>query len=404
MINSLNHRRGILALVATLGAMFAFADVKCEIEPPKSAVYNVRDYGAKGDGRTKDTAAIQRAIDAASAAGGGTVELPMGTYLSGTIYLKSNVDFHLAEYAELRSSVDPADFNPTDVCVQNWASKNESHRGGHLVMCIEQENVTVRGPGAINGCSETFCVRDDGYVYFQHEIPFRPAQMLCFIESKNLRLENLRLFDSPYWSCYLHGCENVSIERLNVRTRRRPYHTQNGDGIDIDCCEHVQVADCDIDTADDSITLRGDCKRLKENRECRDIKVSNCRLSSSCNAIRIGVGDGVVRDAEFDGIVIRNSRTAISFVSSWLGKGRGVDISDITFRNFDIDAAKYLTVHPECGKATKFERITYENMVGADKIAEDPDFVKAVSTRYRQGDSDALAGERRDRRTKRLRK
>ena len=99
-------------------------------------VFDVRAFGARGDGRTKDTAAIQRAVDAAHEAGGGTVEVPAGTYLSGSIFLKSNVDFHVGAGATILGSPDPADYNPWDVCPQNWKSVNESHQGGHLLLCI----------------------------------------------------------------------------------------------------------------------------------------------------------------------------------------------------------------------------------------------------------------------------
>ena len=80
-----------------------------------AAVYDVRDFGAAGDGRAKDTAAVQRAVDAAHAAGGGTVEVPAGTYVCGSIFLKSHVDFHVGPGAEIRASADPADYNAPDV-------------------------------------------------------------------------------------------------------------------------------------------------------------------------------------------------------------------------------------------------------------------------------------------------
>ena len=123
-----------------------------------AAVYDVREFGAKGDGRTKDTAAIQSAIDAAEKAGGGTVEVPAGVYLTGSIFLKDNIDLHIGAGATLKGSPDKADYNSADVCPQNGVCIPESSFGAHLVLCIEKSNVTVRGPGTIDGNSMAFIV------------------------------------------------------------------------------------------------------------------------------------------------------------------------------------------------------------------------------------------------------
>lgn len=170
-----------------------------------AATYDVKDFGAKGDGVTKDTMAIQAAIDAATSAGGGTVEVTAGTYLTGSIFLKDNVDFHIGAGAEVLASPDRADYNPTDVCPQNWKSVSESHEGGHLFLCVECKNVTLRGPGRINGNSKAFLLGPYGERYPERNIPFRPAQMLFFCESQNIRVQDLELADASYWSCFVWG-------------------------------------------------------------------------------------------------------------------------------------------------------------------------------------------------------
>ena len=115
-----------------------FSAMFCLVSLAAAGPFNVRDFGAKGDGTVKDTAAIQKAVDAAHAAGGGEVLLPAGTYLSGSLFLRSGVDFHLSQGAILKGSPDPADYNSADVAPQNVASsrKGDNTSGGHLILCI----------------------------------------------------------------------------------------------------------------------------------------------------------------------------------------------------------------------------------------------------------------------------
>ncbi|MBO5940001.1 MAG: hypothetical protein J6R18_02250, partial [Kiritimatiellae bacterium] len=231
-------------------------------------------------------------------------------------------------------------------------------------------NVTVRGYGRIDGNSPAFIMDAEGKNWKggQAGIPWRPSQMLYFVECENVRVEGVSLIDSPYWSCFIHGCKGVKVKNLLVRTRREPVHTHNGDGIDIDSCEDVEVADCDIDTADDCITLRANTSRLKVKRPCRNIAVSNCRLSSPCNAVRIGVGNGVVRDAVLKNLEIYDSRTAVNIVSCWGKKGKGVDFKNILFDGMKVDCKAFCRIYPRWGKTAKFEGIKFKNVSGTTRL------------------------------------
>ena len=342
-------------------------------------IFNVRNYGAVGDGETKDTAAIQAAIDAATAAGGGEVRVPAGRYVTGTLYLKSHVDFNVCAGATIEASKDPADYNPWDVCPQNWRSTAENHEGGHLFLCVGQTDVTLRGAGTIFGNGRHFMtdgfdrsrigkrtgVNGLGGLNAQDAIKWRPSQMLWFCECDRVRLEGLHLIDSPYWTVLLHGCEDVAVHGLVIRTSRDDPRIMNGDGLNIDCCRHVRVSDCDIETSDDSLCLRADGKRLlRAPCETAFVTVTNCTLSSCCEAFRIGVGDGPIHDCVISNCVIRDSRRGINFSSTWF-PSHGCDFADIRFDNIvSHTIASFLRIHRLKATETSVRGLHFSNISG----------------------------------------
>lgn len=337
------------------------------------AVYDVRDFGAVGDGVTKDTVAIQAAIDAASSAGGGTVELTSGTYISGSIWLKSNVDFHLAAGAVLKGSGDIADYCAADCCPQNYASspRSDNTTGGHLILCVGQHNVTMRGPGKVDGNSDAFLLDETGKRWGaeNYERMRRPAQMIWFVDSTDIRITDLEIADAPYWSCFVLNCDRVWVRGCHIHTQRRRYHTYNGDGLDLDRCRWVEVSDCRIDTADDCITLRASgAKRLTDPHDCAFVTIANCNLSSSCNAIRPGVGEGIVHDVVISNITISDARTAFNFVAAYSKASRGPDIRDVRVANIRIDAKNFLKMHHMHSKEAAFANIVFDGVSG--KVAE----------------------------------
>ncbi len=333
----------------------------------RADTFNVRDFGAKGDGAAKDTPAVQRAVDAAAAKGGGEVLVPSGTYLCGSIFLKTGVDFHLAEGAVIKGSPDPADYNALDVAPQNWGGlgKGDNTSGGHLILCIEQERVTLRGPGRIDGNAGAFLKMPDGsHPRNKLQIPWRPSQMVWFVESRGIAIRDIELADAPYWSCFIYGCEDVVVERAHIHTIRRP-HTYNGDGLDIDSSRRVRVTGCRIFTADDSITLRAaGQRRLKKDGPCSDVVVTDCTLSSDCNAIRLGVGNGLVRDCSFKDIRIVDTRYAVNAVGAWSRPEHGVDIRNISFEDMKIEARGFCKFYYKHATGSVFDSIRFRNVRG----------------------------------------
>ena len=315
---------------------------------------DVREFGAIGNGRTKDTEAIQKAIDA-----GGMVFFPPGVYLSGTLFLKSNGGLELAPGAILLASPDKEDYNADDFCEQNSWSINEHASGAHFIIGLEVENIVICGGGRIDGSRKSFygddrepdCVTaprpypNFGYEKFGRvtDIVWRPGQMIYICESRNIQIRDVQLYNAPYWTCFIHGCEDVQIRGLRILNDQRGHQT---DGIDIDCCCRVTISDCIIDSGDDCITLRGNVKRLKRKKPCEFVTITTCVLHSCAYGIRIGVGDGIIRNVAVSNIVFHHCGTAVTVCSNFSGDpARGVEISNISFSNLQMDAMRAFIIN-----------------------------------------------------------
>ena len=163
--------------------------------------------------------------------------------------------------------------------------------------------------------------------------------MVWFVDSKDIRIKDIELADSPYWTCFILNCERVWIDGCYIHTHRKDYHTFNGDGIDIDRSRYVTISNCRIDTSDDCITLRASgAELLAAPQDCAYVTVTNCNLSTNCNAIRVGVGEGHIHDATFSNITISDTNTAFNIVASYVAGCRGTDIDGILFRNIRVGA------------------------------------------------------------------
>ncbi len=160
--------------------------------------------------------------------------------------------------------------------------------------------------------------------------------MVYFVECANVRLQNVNLVNSPYWSCLIHGCRDVLVEGLKIVT---PEGTCEGDGLDIDSCENVTVANCIINTEDDCITLRADNARLRQPRACENVSITNCVLGSRAAGFRVGIGSGTVRNCRISNCIIHKSWVGLDFVSRFTSTNQetGADIENICFSNMNIN-------------------------------------------------------------------
>lgn len=335
-------------------------------EGVKIVMKNVKEFGAVGDGKTNDTKAIQKAIDS-----GGCVYIPDGEYITGTLYLKSNGGLYLAPGAKITASHNREDYNSADYCPQNRIFKSEFMAGTHLITAVEQENIFIAGFGTVYGDSH-YWVNEKKTIagFWDHPAAEAncPGQMIFFAECKNVRVENVNLQYAPFWHLFFHGCTDVIIRGLNIKGERRQWVN---DGIDLDCCSNVAISDCIIDTGDDTITIRTCGSGLVEKEAvCENITVSNCTLTSYLDyGIRLGVGEGIIRDCLFDNIIIKDSLLGTGATCRFSAAGNGTAIENISFSNMIINARCAIDLqisafqsHPALPNDAYIKKIRFNNV------------------------------------------
>ncbi|WP_176013438.1 glycoside hydrolase family 28 protein [Victivallis sp. Marseille-Q1083] len=282
-----------------------------------SAAYPVRRYGASGDGVTPDTAAIQQAIDRCHADGGGRVILDRGTFLSGTLYLKSNVFLEIEPAATLLASGNIDDY-PDDTYYNRYRCETALNRC--FIFAADAENIGLVGYGEINGNNEKFAAGLPG--------GDEPRPMLIrLLRCRNVRLENLRLHQAASWTVAFLDCDRLWCRGLDIFNDRH----YNGDGLDFDNCSEVFVTDCSIRGTDDNLCLQNS----RPDKPVRNVQISNCHFSSLCAAIRIGYRSA----GEISNVVIANCtfenvwREGIKIECSEGGVIRDITAGNLTMRN-----------------------------------------------------------------------
>ncbi len=295
-----------------------------------TGIWNPLMYGARGDGHTKDTAALQRTIDACAAAGGGTVVLPPAhTFLSGTLTLRPHVELHLAGGTTLRTSPDRDDFRAL----------------GSLLFAKDADDIHISGTGTIDGNFAAFFAPKgpDGYAVPQPFLgPYDPLydathqnppdgrpRMILLVNCSNVLLEHFTIRDAPTWTIHPVGCEGLHISGISILNR---LDVPNCDGIDIDHCRQVRIEGCNIVAGDDCLVLKAS-RNFGQYGPCENITITGCTLESSSAGIKIEAeGPYPVRSAIVSDCSIVRSNRGISFLNR-----DGATVEDLLFTNLTIE-------------------------------------------------------------------
>lgn len=282
--------------------------------------YNIRDFGAIGDAVTKDTKSIQAAIDTCSEQGGGTVIVPQGNYLTGTIMLKQNVNLHLEATARIISSMEEQDFDL------------DTHIGRcGLIAARHANHISVTGPGVIDGQGPRFLEEDDGngdHVLLPLQ-EFRP-KLIDLEGCYDVLFRDVTLYRASSWCLHLTGCQRVNVQGINILGQLRG---PNNDGIDPDSCSDVHISDCHIEAGDDCIVLKTSKHGAARYGACENVTVTNCTLISRSCALKIGTETFAdIRNVVFQNCVIRNSNRGMGIWSR-----NGGTIENILFSNIIVE-------------------------------------------------------------------
>lgn len=321
---------------------------------------DIHQLGAIGDGKTLCTRAIQAAIDAAAAQrGGGHVRIPAGTFLVGTLHLRSNLWLEFLPGAVLLGSPRIEDYELLPV----EKGGNKDLQPFHLLVAHGCKNLRLSGPGRLDGNGPAFWHPQPHASGWFRELDQRPSPMIEFSDCHNVRWEDVEIANSPGWTLHFKRCDDVVVRGVSIRNN---LFGPNTDGIDIDGCRDVRVSDCLIEAGDDAIVL----KTTPLSRSCERVAVTNCSIATNCRALKLGAHESFhdMRDVVFSNCIVRCSVAVFALYSRNGAILENIAVSNIVgqaFSNPDYNQP----IHIDCAridpnaKPGKIRHVTVSNFL-----------------------------------------
>ena len=275
--------------------------------------FDVRNYGAVGDGSTLNTRAIQETIDACGQQGGGKVIISDGVYVTGTVHMRSNVELCVEGNAVLKASKDSDDY--PDFACKEWNTKAAPRSSAKCLIYFGYiQNAALTGLGTIDCSGSSFC--DPVYgengelIRYERNTVNLPARMVFIMGCTNIKVEDITMVEmAGGWGYWVNNSQYVTFAKAKLYCN--PFYP-NADGIHINCSCDVLVDSCVVHSGDDSIIIRANTNTLNEKRVCERIIVKGCILSSNCQAVRIAWrNDGMIKNCVISDIVVTDSRVGI---------------------------------------------------------------------------------------------
>ncbi len=363
------------------------AQIKAPVFPERD--FDITDFGAKTGGKTKCTEAIKKAISACNKAGGGRVVVGAGTFLTGPIHLKSNVNLHISEGATLLFSTDYEDYLP-QVLVR-WEGV-ESMNLSPLIYAWKCENIGITGKGTINGQGSAWWKWRGGKKTGPYRISNRKSvewgekgvpvkdriqgtdkdfhwcpTFIAPMHSKNILIEGLTIIDSPFWNLNPVYCENVTIRGLTIDNAG-----PNGDGCNPDSCKNVLIEDCHFNTGDDCIAIKSGKNRdgRRINIPSENIIIRNCKMNNGHGGVVIGSEmSGGVRNVYAENCVMDSPKLARALRIK-TNSERGGFVENVYMRNVKVGqvADAVFKVNFLYGKVSKGDFIPWLRNVNIENV------------------------------------
>jgi len=374
-------------VILAVSAVAAAQSTAPAAPPPPARTVNIKDFGAVADGKTMNTAAIQKAIDSLAQQGGGTLLIPAESatipatstapatgpaFLSGALFLKPGVNLHLDKGAILKGSTDTKDYPLTRTRIeghfQDWLPA--------LVNAVEINNLKIDGEGTLDGSGTPF------YAAFRAARGAKnldvPRPRLIFIQkSNNVTVAGIHLLNSGFWNLHLYNCQKVTVDGLDIRAASGSPST---DGIDVDSCQWVTIKNTYISNNDDCIALKGSkgvtADQDKDSPPDEHIRVSNCTFAMGGSVVTCGSEATFVRDVVVENCTVAGPNTrGINVLRLKLRTDTPQVYEDIHYNNITLDGlgtlinvspwTQYETIPPGTARPTHTVRnISLANIHG----------------------------------------